>query len=270
MTRSVSNPTRGCGTLKQGGFYARGTSGPGGILLQWTWLLGHMWDGEGAKNLTWEVPPRAMQIINLPFSIYHETIVQDLDLVKLADTQPFTLPTLALADHVGSNHYTSWQFAQECQAHGPSRRIPRAIAAQIAQMTPIPIVFTHDWMPLSPGAGFIPLIEWTNDAALRYEGPTWEREGYGFTIRDTYDGSDHWVLPVLQAMHEQAGGHVKGLEKIMPVTLTEFIVTTEQALGVSWINEVQYIVEGNETDEELEQLTLDGIEPVQLEGDSND
>jgi len=37
--RTIPNPTRGCGNLKEGGYYARGDTGVNGKLNAWSWVL---------------------------------------------------------------------------------------------------------------------------------------------------------------------------------------------------------------------------------------
>lgn len=268
--RQIANPTRGCGTLKQGGFYASGEGSPNGILRMWTWLLGSMYMGADAKNLMWEIPPRAMQVINLQASLHTLIPCPHFD-VEIPENSPaIFLPKIALVDHVGSNHYTPWQFAQEVLVHGPSRRISEQVARQIAGHTPLPIVFTHDWMPLADKGSVAALSIWANDGSAafwegkRYE-PTWEHEGYGLTIRHEYDGSDHWMIPIMQAIHETAGGKVAPLHKIMEHPLAENVLTSEQPLGVSWVNQVRYVTTGDESQKQLDNLCLSGIEPVRID-----
>jgi hypothetical protein len=130
------NPKRGCGTKVPGGFYAETEMSRGGVLNLWTWLLG---DGlEGGINCLLNIPPRRAIYGNLAASlVIGEFVGADVPmegigifdaLHEMFDGLRGRTADIALFDHVGSQYYTPWSFAQEVMAYGPSRRIPPALA----------------------------------------------------------------------------------------------------------------------------------------------
>jgi hypothetical protein len=263
--RSVPNPERGCGQLKDKGFYARGDIGVNGLLKTWAWALGEMLIG--GRNLTVSAPARGMQIINLPMTLAEGRIYQEkTDYKARFSGDPLVrVPAMAILDHVGSNHYTPSAFAAETAAFGPSRRIPRDIAKIIASHTPIPIVFTHSWMPVVDGNYLTPLMVWAGaDEATREwytYAPTFEGKSWGLYSGDQ-NGGTHWGRGVLQKLHEAGKGKEEFLFKLMPQELAENVLTVEQIFGISWITRCVYIADGTESDAELGDLWNDGIEPV--------
>jgi hypothetical protein len=263
--RTVSNPERGCGTLKEGGFYARGDIGAHGTLAAWTWALGY--HIIGAHNVFASIAARQMDIVNLPRTLIEGRPSKEA--IEVLESEPLAkLPPLALIDHVGSEHYTPYSFYRECATHGPSRRIPPRIAKAIAQHTPMPIVFTHSWLPVADTKVVPDLLAWAGikpeTDATAYIGATWQREGWGIRSKDTYSGYDHWIIPVLHEMHESSGGKEKHLTKIMPPALAENTLLAEQVYGISWISRVVYIASEDDTDETLEDILNQGIEPVRI------
>lgn len=269
MLRTVSNPERGCGQLKEGGCYARGDMSPGGALKAWSWVLGeHIINGD---NLTVTVPPRQMQIIKLPETLATRRIVLATDELTIEfpryeDDPLANLPKLALLDHVGSSYYTPFSFFSEVLREGTSRRIPQHVAKQIAPLCPIPILFSHSWLPLMDKTIVEDVIEWSNPSrdlhtTLQYE-PTFEQTGWGI-YRDKGIGKDHWIIPTLEAMNRIADGKSDvHLTKIFPSIIAENTLITEQIFGISWITRAVYITTGDETPEDITRLYEDGIEPV--------
>ncbi len=260
--RTVPNPQRGCGRLKEGGFYARGDSAPGGTLGAWSWTLGeHV---IGGRNLTISVPARQMTVIRLSATLHTRRLMTEA--VMLPDDSPLTkLPPFAVIDHVGSEFYTPYSFARECVECGPSRRIPANVAKAIAPYTPIPIVFTHSWLPITDAGTVNDLLAWADprligDDNLHFS-PTYERPSWGIRKGDYY-GGDHWIIPVLRRMHEASGEQEVHLTKLMPTEIVEQTLTAEQIFGISWLTRVIRVVTGEEDDAELENLLKSGIEPV--------
>jgi hypothetical protein len=265
--RSLANPRRGCGTMKEGGFYGRGDISPNGTLNAWTWALGsHLL---GALNYAVTVPARQMGVCNLPATLYTGRLVNGASGLAPLDLPESikALPIGAVIDHIGSAHYTPWQFAQEVRALGPSRRIPENVAKVIAKHTPIPIVFTHSHMPLVPDDEKIagPLKDWANVPDDAFYGPTPFMEGWGLNHGDK-KGEEHWIIPILRAL-DLLGvtGENSLLKSGLGGDVTAQLLMTEQIIGISWITRCVYIAPEGETDERLSEIEAAGIEPVRLE-----
>lgn len=267
--RSLSNPERGCGTMKEGGFYGRGDFSGAGTLNAWTWALGEHALHPGAKNYTVTVPARQMGVCNLPATLLTGQLITGASGLAPLDMPDSikNLPIGALIDHIGADHYTPWEFAQEVRALGPSRRIPENIAKAIAKHTPLPIVFTHSHMPLVPSEADVmgPLCDWAGVTMDDYFGPTPFMEGWGLRAGDK-KGDNHWITAVLRAMHN-AG--IKGENTLLKSGLdndvTGGMLMAEQIIGISWIIRCVYIAPEGETDERLSEIEAAGIEPVRLE-----
>lgn len=258
---TVSNAARGCGTLVKGGTYAQGRHGKGGTLEDWTWCLG---EGViGGRNLNLSAPARQMGLIRLPETLFNRYVS--------SEPLPFTtdvlgrLPEFALLDHIGASFYTPWSFANEVKRLGPSRRVPEAMAATIARHLPIPILFTHSWMPVVDGRHQDALLQWAGgvgswDVSMTHEHPEW-----GIYASDRNHGDGHWLVPVLNALHRQCEGYK--LVGNLPAELAENTLLDEATLGISWINSVIYVSDGTEDDATLESMLERGIEPVRIEGE---
>lgn len=265
IINTISNPERGCGTLKEGGFYARGDLGNDSNLSTWTWTLG---DGiMGGNNYAIEATPRQMQLINLPSTLDVGRAVYEPDGLPLTvpgDHALRQLPDIAMLDHVGSSFYTPWSFAGEAMAEGPSRKIPPQIAKIIAPYTPMPILFTHSWMPMVDPSRLDELIEWTElDPDFSYFGRTPDIPGWGLGAQDDH-GIDHWFTTILVMMHS-VKGKVTELSRVMPTPLCEDVLTVEQVFGLSWITRVIYIAPEEADEDDLYPILMDGIHPVRLE-----
>lgn len=262
--RTIGNPSRGCGSLKSGGTYARSDSSIGGQLANWAWTLGTGIEGE--HNLYLDAPARQMGLIALSHSLLAGQVIETVK--PLSETEPEALrrlPRISLIDHVGSQHYTPYEFVLEAKAYGVSRRIPQKIGAKIAKHTPIPIVFTHSDMPIVNQAVVSDLYQ----HAMSQVGsvfsehqfrPTYENPKWGIWAGD-FDGEDHWLVPVLHHL-SKAKGH---LTTKVSANVAEQMMFAEQALGISWITSVVYITTGQETPSELDELYETGIEPVKIE-----
>jgi hypothetical protein len=219
------------------------------------------------KNVFASIAARKMDVINLPRTLYEGRPSKDI--LELPNSNALlNLPPLALIDHIGSQHYTPYSFYRECVVHGPSRRIPHNIARAIAKHTPIPIVFTHSWLPVAHPAFVGDLLEWSgitpNHEGIAYIRPTWDNPDWGIRAKDIYHGDDHWIISVLRQMDKNSNGKEKPLTKIMPSILVENTLLAEQVYGISWINRVVYIASEEDTDEVLEDILSQGIEPVQI------
>lgn len=262
----VKNVKRGCGHLKPGGFYASGGAfSSTGRLAAWSWVLG---DGLiGGHNPLISVPPRLMTIAPLRETLYHGRLSTDFDLSGFTFPYPLQrLPKVALVDHVGRNHYTPWQFAEETIRLGANRRIPAQIAAQIAHFTPIPILFTHQDMPLVDPDSFADLYNMLSfEGATTDTGQTYLNDHWGIYAGDDH-GDNHWLVSLLKTLHEGQGKH---LTEVVPPQVAENLLFTEGAFGISWILRVNYVVTEQESKEELAALIQRGIQPVQADKETD-
>ena len=265
--REIKNPKRGCGKLHEGGCYARGDSAAGGRLAAWSWALGeHIIGGE---NLAITVPPRQMLLIDLPNTLRSGELSSMADELPMPEQAPLrNLPRMALLDHVGSSHYTPWQFSREVLNFGPSRRIPPQIARIIAKHCPLPIVFTHSWLPMVDFSFQKALFDWALRGDFRigdshHTSPTHSlhHPNWGL-LRESYHGGEHWLIPILHAMSKLSNDKVCHLTKIMPSELLENTFLHEQIFGISWITSVVYVTQEGDTDETLHDYFQNGIEPV--------
>lgn len=264
--RSIDNARRGCGHLVKGGFYARGDRFTRtGALASWTWALGDMVDV--GHNLLLEAPPRTQTLINLPASLARGEVVTNMEPTAEMALWPAlqSLPTVAVLDHVGRD-YTPYSFAMECQARGPNRRITADAARIIATLAPVPVIFTHAWMPL-PDEGLA--VQWYDTAiGLNYGnpnrparlGPVFDDPNWGVRSIDGR-GADHWSIPVLHMLSDMAEGRPKPLSAFLqPPASSTYLA--EQAFGISWFTGSIYVTQGTETPDELQAIRMSGIEPV--------
>ena len=179
------------------------------------------------------------------------------------------VPRMALLDHVGSSHYTPFSFAREVEAFGASRRVPRDVAARIAAHLPLPLVFSHAWMPILEQSPYIPEIynllfaldEIASDVfnATHNFDPTYADPEWGLRSGQ-HTGKDHWIIPLLKYLGFD--GKEAPLSKFFPKSVTETIMMAETIFGATWVTRAVYVTQGDETDDELERLIDQGIEPV--------
>lgn len=302
--RTIPSVERGCGSAVPGGFYLSATRGAGGILEPWTWLLG---DGvEGGYNVYLNPPERMHTLFNLPYTLAtseHQTeAVDGVTLVSPLDR----LKPIAILDHVGKAHYDPYQFADEVEQLLPNRRISHELAAKLVPLCPIPIVFTHEHIPVVHNTLHRQiLLEWALDTIRKqsrytdsglyeardyYKAAVWTNEKWGLKTRDS-DGKDHWLVPVLQAInlvggiknipdmmqtYVEAGGHDAdgnppprggGAEYAEDdYMLSSEISWIEQPFGASWITRVTYVAKDDDTESTLQRIKNMGIEPVRIVG----
>ena len=253
----ISNPKRGCGTLQKGGYYLRSELSPWGKLSAWSWLLGECY--MGGINLALSPPARGMTIINLPATVHYRRIVtENLDF-EVWHPAIANLPKVALLDHVGSKHYNPYTFWHETRSHGVSRRVDEYTASVIKDNLPIPIVFTHEQIPMyTDTAQRNDLMLVSNPQRFDYSDdskhfvPTWFNNDYGLLSRG-YTGSDHY----------------------MPYTLAEYFIDgqkppknlqfVEQTFGVSWITECAYVKRDDDDDRKLEEIASSDIRVVEID-----
>jgi hypothetical protein len=236
--RTIQNPERGCGRLRAGGYYAQGGASPYGTLID-AWCLATCI--EGRHNVFVKpINNRQLELIDLPATLMAGEIRLPSDPAATGVLYPAlkNLPRLALLDHVGSKFYTPYEFAQEVFTHGPSRRIPEQVAAQIAQYTPMPIVFTHSDIPLFKDDGH---YDENHDIACSWQNPKW-----GLYV-GMESGADHWVIDRLliesQVSQFESPHH-------------------EQIFFISWINRIVYVTNEDDDQDKIERLKEKGIEPV--------
>jgi len=267
--RTLPDTERGCGTLKEGGFYCRGDRSPNGTLQAWVWALGqHI---IGGQNYTVTVPARQMQVINLPQTLLRMRLVSDVKEPRgdIRWTDNFErLPVVAVIDHIGADNYTPWSFAQECRDMGPSRRIPENVAKVIAQHCPMPILFTHSDMPLVDERVLDEVSRWADVPAGAAFEPAPFAPRWGLN-RNDYRGDDHWIIPVLEQLH-RSKATANNLIKHLPAPVAENILFAEQLLGISWITRCVYIAPEGESEERLQDIFNSGIEPVRLDNPLDD
>ncbi|KKM01694.1 hypothetical protein LCGC14_1791850 [marine sediment metagenome] len=264
------NPERGCGTKAPGGTYCEGpTSSTGGALRTWAWLLG---DGH-SECIPLTVPPRQMIVINPAATITICAIVKDrqpyfeglaeaayLHLLQVTKNQ-------GVADHVGEKYYSAYSFAEETKRHGPSRRIPKAMAKRLLDIVwsrgPIPMLFTHNRMPIfnSPGhfdvatehAMYCLGLNSLHDEDINWN-PTWQHPEWS-QYSDGYRGDDHVLIPILRLLDELDRDWRN--KKSIPayVDAKEFfseVRGVEQAVGMSWMKKITHCAKEDGTyDEEI-------------------
>lgn len=257
----VDDPDRGCGNLREGGCYLRGGDfSEDGTLEPWTWALGeHI---IGGKNLNISAPPRSMTLVRLPETLHKRSLWTGLLAGEKLPAPLAHLPAFSLIDHVGSSYYTPWSFYQETEEHGPSRRVPEDFAATIARYTPLPILFTHSWLPVVDKAIRKQLCAWGEVPAIAHFTPTYLHPDWGIRADSAYQGDEHWIINVLRRMAMDGDNRAVHLSKIMPPELVNDTLISEQAFGISWIVRVLYVAKPTDTPERLEELLGKGIEPV--------
>lgn len=278
-----SNPKRGCGQKVEGGFYAEAEMGPGGMLAPWTWVLG---DGlEGGVNCLAAVPPRRSLYGNTAASlVLGEFVGADVP-VYFMDEQSREYErlrrragTVALFDHVGSQFYSAWSFANECKLYGPSRRLSPLLAKELAQKVPIPIVFTHGRMPLFRGEAARARAIWLMNELVDgfepeklYLEATWLAADWG--VRAAMgNGAESWLRPLLSVWHrlERDWTAVKDNPLFQEArAIFDECLLVEQPFGISWITKVGYVPkQGEDVAEAAQEMGRQGIGVIDLAGES--
>lgn len=137
----LSNEKRGCGNLVRGALYMGAQLGLG-PLAKWAWMLGKLWDSDEGESIRYspDVLPDRQQVeidwagTKAAGRLTDEPVGKDD-------------PLFAVADHIGSCHYTPMEFYQETIERGPNRRIRRDTAKLWAKNTPFPILFGSKDIP---------------------------------------------------------------------------------------------------------------------------
>lgn len=280
--RVIETVKRGCGMPVLGGFYLSATGSPFGALAKWTWLLG---DGiAGGANVYLKPPPRIHTLFNLPYTL--QTLQHQTESVANVNLDPplHRLKQLAILDHVGFNHYNPYEFASEIDKLLPSRRITRGLAEKIAPLCPIPIVFTHEMIPVFRNVqDMTAVFEYCLDFVCRTTthdldpraylfAPTWKQGNFGLGAKD-YHGENHYLVYILWAIELMGGVHclpdVIEWNSVKVGTFSGDVQWVEQPFGVSWITRVQYISRLTDGPDVIERIRKSGIEPVQLSVDDS-
>ena len=269
-----ANPERGCGTKKGDSCYGEGPgSREGGTLRPWTWLLG---DGH-TDFIAVKVPARIMIEINPAATIITRGIersphpvLQEIDAYHdmLERTK-----RVGMADHVGADNYSPYSFVREVRLYGPSRRFPKSLAKVVAQKIwdngPIPIMFTHNRMPVFDDHRHLERAVDILDAcegididldALRWA-PTWEDPGWSQYTNTRSNGGDHILIPILRvidAVENKWPLYQDSEAYSVAKNFFESVRFTEQAFGLAWLGKVTYTMPSEgELDESMTALQRD-------------
>lgn len=239
----TSNPERGCGRKKRGGFYLEAGLSPFGTLNAVTYCLGS--GVETGENLVVDISARGVWLGDLAASFISGQFVNANDLWTAPEGQADWYAEMlakvgkpVLFDHVGKAHYSPNSFVNELQEYGPIRRVPGAVAEQIASLIPIAILFCHDDMPLFTSEvqrdELLSLLN-TDDLTDWQLAPTWRHPDWGLGIACD-DGRDHYLVDVIEAMDEDTA---------VP-TFLKAIPKARQPFAMSWITHVSYVAQKEE------------------------
>lgn len=280
------NPPRKCGRKLPDATYGEGGDfSLDGALSPWTWMLG---DGlEKYISLSdGDVPPRLPVSINPIMSImtlgfvpgYGPDIEMPQDAQQEYERLSYALKTPGIADQVGDNHYSAFEFFEETVLYGPSRRIPKRLAKTlsrtIADHGPIPMIFVHRKIPvfqnekqrdiatIERGMG---LYDWTRQADDMI--PTWEKEGWGMYARRNQDaGHAHYMARILWVIDEIKNNWESHKDEENWRHAKDFfgkLRYVKQTFGASWLCKISYTLPlDGDPDEEM--LELPGINLIDL------
>jgi hypothetical protein len=281
------NPKRGCGKKTNDACYAEGGEfSLDGMLLPWVWLL-----GDGVRdNIYMKIPPRQVVLVN-PIATL---TLRDL----IGDGWPFEIPqeqeslfenltkgikkSRGLADHVGTRYYTPYSFARECEEHGPSRRVSKDMAKELAEIIfqegPIPMLFTHGLMPVfrheEDRVHALTLVEECYQADLNWKAfdyvlPTWMDERWGM-YGGCWGGGAHYLVPVLTTLSlmQSKWSEIKDVEAWQRFRKffenSKHVRFVEQPFGMSWLCQISYTLdEDGKADPEM--LDVPGLNIIDLD-----
>ncbi|MCP4358507.1 MAG: hypothetical protein GY796_10870 [Chloroflexi bacterium] len=265
-----SNPARGCGRKKRGGFYLEAGLSPFGTLNAVTYCLGS--SVETGENLIVDISSRGVWLGDLAASFISGQFININDQWAAPEDQAnWHAQMLAkvgqpvIFDHVGKAHYSPASFVNELLEYGPSRRVPGAVAEQIAGMTPIAILFCHDEMPLFTGEAqrdtLLSMLD-TGNLTGQQLSPTWRRPDWGLGI-ECDDGRDHYLFEVIQAMDKDTAVS----------TFMKDIPKARQPFAISWITHVSYVAQkaeetGTARNEMTERMRHKNIQMLVLSDDA--
>ena len=270
------NPVRGCGTKKRGGCYLEAESSPGGTLRRLAFVLSE--HTMGGTNVFVDAPSRSMVLIDPAATLLSGTVVfagVGYSPGSQAEEQKYERllrqigSEFALLDHVGRAHYSPWQFVDEVWQKGPSRKVSQDFLLKVAPILPLPVFFTHPDMPVFQ-AMTPELMREAVDLMARAlnapetrmtftSRPTWFDPKWGLTTDSAGDGSDHCLLPILQALDVLAelrasGSHDEEELEILYPNLIEH-ERFEMFLGATWFTRGSYVLE-DEGDPGIDELNV--------------
>ncbi len=261
--------SRGCGSRQKGGFYLESKTDSGGTLNLLTYCFGsHVDSGQvvPASNLLADIPARGVWLGDLAGSFLRGEwcFLKDAFVPATGDTvvyeefQTRFISPVALGDKVSKQYYSCASFIEEAKEHGPSRKIPEAIAKQVVQYLPLPIVFFFD-LPLFRS-------EEQRDALLAACGiepnglefePLWNNLDYGISVEYANTGQDHFM------------SHLAGCldaDEAKDFIQAESVQTAVMPGCICWLNQARYMLnEGEDLDTVQGNLWQHGIEVVDLD-----
>lgn len=286
-TGKTHNPSRGCGMKKPDSFYIESSGSTSGSLGLWTWLLD---DGEVHHSaLLWQVPARQALIFKIIESILAASLIKEDDFFHVHRAKDLlvkaslenSVPRIGIVDHVGKTHYSAWSFAREVFEHGVSRRISKKTAVVMAEAIQkygaVPIVFTHDRMPLfyneqiqSDSIDFAyGCTEIDLDVIERV--PTWLMESWGaYLSKGQHSGYNHFLIPVLSVIHALDMKWSLHLHSEPHIAAKEFFKQldySERPFGMSWITDVTYTVDKESTVKRSDLQGIPGLRILDLDED---
>ena len=290
----IPDPERGCGRLKPGGCYLQADRRAGGALEGAVWLLDWCRTDPPTTQFTVKVPPRAMMSIDPLASLLVRSLIPAGNMagsLPLADNQEHLniLGRFGLADHVGESFYTPWSFFQELQAHGPSRRVPPAVAREAAEHLPCVVFF---FMPVPILGDSIDVDAWITRRGLGLKdrdedgkatvSPTWKNEKWTFLRRDcdggplnrdAYYGADHFEVDVLKEADLWAQ-QTKADRPEFPIACVPGVEMppaqwVEMPFALSQFTRAVYVLPAGEEDLP-DELQGSGVLPARLAGEESD
>lgn len=216
----VANPKRGCGTKATDSFYIEGGKSRNGR-LQDAWCLGSHLVADGTDMWTaFDVPQRGVHIWNPAASLAN----------RYFESEPYVTPHPrpfgpeweglvnrvgfgpALIDYVGAGNYTAKSFVRETETHGPSRKINRQSAIELAALMGktrvLPIYFVTP-LPVWTPAKQRDAIDFAMTAAAAmwdgedevHGGACWRHPEWGLLV-EKYDGRNHFMAIAIEEDYE--------------------------------------------------------------------
>ena len=257
----IDDLPRGCGHLVPGGYYLSsvGCDSKFGTLQNVTYPF-----GDGTDNVIYckgVVPSRGMLLVNTAATFALQSVTQfDASSLSFRDGQRNLYESLCqrvldigLIDHVGTRHYTPVQFIAELYDRMPNRRIHPELARKLANLLPLPVVFTHSHIPVFRD-------ERERDVALAlYEeyaelndvrlDTNWMLDDWG-VFANNYDGRDHYMLPILALLDKVTrdwqqlahSGYWRRVKKYF-----DSLTYAEQPFAISWfVQAIRIVNDGHE------------------------
>lgn len=272
------NPPRGCGKKKHDAFYGEGGGfSSSGALNVWTWLLGDGID----NNVALEIPARQVVAIDPILTVLFKSfmIPTQANIMIPEEAEPLydklltAMKSPGVADHVGANNYTAYEFALETMMYGPSRRIPKRTAKTLAEIIsllgPIPMMFTHSKVPVFKNilhaAEAIKIFHEISDRYYYnrnlYWDPSWTQELWGmYARRNQQPGDDHFMVVVLSMLSDIEQGNMP--EKHL--AFFKSLAYREQTFGLSWLTRVSYTLP-KEGEPEEDIYEIPGLNVIDLD-----